>query len=156
MSLSLSDYISIANVIRSTSLPNYRQARLPVHSNLKIQASEKLLVNAPNNRLLDYLKFGFPLSIIDHESLDNTEITKHFSALQYPEAVNDYLHKEVNLVAILGPFDAILYHEYYCSPLLTRLKDLDKKRVILNFSYPSMSSVNDKDTSNLFDFQQFI
>ena len=53
--LSLSDYISMATTIRSTGLPNYRQARLPVHSNLNIQAWEKLLANSPNTRL-----FGLP------------------------------------------------------------------------------------------------
>ena len=141
----------MATVIHSTGLPNYRQARLAVYSNLNIPAWGRLLVNSPNTRLLDYLKFGFPLSILNHESLDNRDIVNHFSALQHPKAVTDYLHKEVNLGAILGPFDAIPYHKFHCSPLLTRPKDLDKRRVILNLSYPNTNSVNDKVTRNLFD-----
>ena len=146
----------MAMVIHSTGLPNYKQARLPVNSNLNIQAWEKLLANSSNTRLLDYLKFGFPLSLINHESLNNTEVVNHFSALQHPKAVSDYLHKEVDLGAILGPLDAIPYHEFHCSPLLTRPKDLDERRVILNLSYPQMNSVNDKVTRNLFDGQQFL
>ena len=154
--LSLSDYISMAIVIHSTGLPNYRQARLPVHSNLNIEAWERLLINSPNTRLLDYLKFGFPLSLFNHESLHNREIVNHFSALQHPKAVIEYLHKEVDLGAILGPFDNIPHHEFHCSPLLTRPKDLNKRRVILNLSYPSTNSVNDNVTRNLFDGQQFL
>ena len=146
----------MAMVIRSTGLPNYKQARLPVNSNLNIQAWEKLLVNSPNTRLLDYLKFGFPLSLTNYESLNNTDVVNHFSALQHPKAVSDYLHKEVDLGAILGTFDDIPYHEFHCSPLLTRPKDLDKRRVILNLSYPQTNSVNDKVTRNLFDGQQFL
>ena len=154
--LSLSDYISMAIVIRSTGLPNYKQARLPVHSNLNIEAWERLLVNSPNTRLLDYLKFGFPLSLFNHESLHNREVVNHFSALQHPKAVIEHLHKEVDLGAILGPFDNIPHHEFHCSPLLTRPKDLNKRRVILNLSYPSTNSVNDNVTRNLFDGQQFL
>ena len=153
---SLADDISMARVIRSTGLPNYKQARFPVHSDLNIQAWERLLESSPNTRLLDYLKFGFPLSLYNHESLTNKDIVNHFSALQYPSAVTEYLHKEVNLGAILGPFVDIPYHEFHCSPLLTRPKDTDKRRVILNLSYPSINSVNDRVTRNYFDGQQFL
>ena len=146
----------MARVIRSTGLPNYRQARFPVHSDLNIQAWERLLENSPNTRLLDYLKFGFPLSLYNHDSFANNDIVNHFSALQYPSAVTEYLHKEVNLGAILGPFDDIPYYEFHCSPLLTRPEDIDKRRVILNLSYPSMNLVNDKVTRNFFDGQQFL
>ena len=87
----------MARSIRSTGLPNYRQARFPVHSDLNFQAWERLLKNSPNTRLLDYLKFGFPLSLCNHESLANKDIVNHFSA------VTEYLHKEVNLGGHLGP-----------------------------------------------------
>ena len=153
-SLSLSDYISMAKSICSTGLPNHRQARFPVHSNLNIQAWESLLKDSPNTRLLDYLKFGFPLSLCNHESLANKDIVNHFSALQHPSAVTEYLHKEVNLGAILGPFEDIPYHEFHCSPLLTRPKDVDKRRVILNLSYPSINSVKDRVTRNFFRWSE--
>ena len=56
----------------------------------------------------------------------------------------------------LRKFDVIPYNEYYCSPLLTKPKDLDKKRVIFILSYSSTNSANDNVTSNLFDGQQFL
>ena len=155
-SLSLNDYISMAKSIRSTGLPNYRQARFPVHSDLNIQAWESLLKDSPNTRLLDYLKFGFPLSLCNHEFLANKDIVNHFSALQHPSAVTEYLQKEVKLGAILGPFEEVPYHEFHCSPLLTRPKDVDKRRVILNLSYPRTNSVNDRVTRDFFDGQQFL
>ena len=50
--LSLADYISKATVICSTGLPNYKQARLPVYSDLNIRAWEKLILDSPNARHL--------------------------------------------------------------------------------------------------------
>ena len=104
---------------------------------------------------MDYVKVGFPLSIINHKSLNNTDVTNHFSALQHLKAVTDHLHKEIQLRPILGPFD-IPYHEFHCSPLLPRPKDQDERPVILNLSNPSTNSVNDKVTRSLFDGQQFV
>ena len=64
--LSLSDYISMAIIIHSTGLPNYKQTRFPVYSDLNIEAWERLPGDSPNVRLLDYIKF--PLLIINPES----------------------------------------------------------------------------------------
>ena len=154
--LSLLDYISMARAIRATGLPNYKRARFPIHSNLNIQAWERLLENSPNKRLLDYLKFGFPLSLFNHESLVNRDVVNHFSALQHPIAVTEYLQKVIDLGTILGPFEDVPYHEFHCSPLLTRPKDQDKRIIILNLSYPTFNSVNDRVTRDLFDGQQFL
>ena len=46
--------------------------------------------------------------------------------------------------AILGPFDIDPAHGIHSSPLLTRPKDTDKRRVILNLSHPKSTSLNDQ------------
>ena len=148
--------ITIADLVRETNKPNYQQARFPVHSGLNLQAWDKYLQHYPHRIVLQYLKFGFPLSIEDPDALNNTTVTNHFSALQYPLAVQQYLDKEIALGAIVGPVDQVASTHFHCSPLLTRPKDGNKRRVILNLSYPYGNSLNDKVNKARFDGLQFI
>ena len=52
---------------------------------------------------------------------------------------------------MLGPVDSICHQQYHCSPILTRPKDVDKKRVILNLSHPKGALVNDNVSRDIFD-----
>ena len=145
----------MAKAIRATGVPNYRQARFPIHSDLNLKAWAKYLQNYPDKRLLQYLTYGFPLSIQNPDDLNNTKVTNHYSALQYPEAIEQYLTKEKQLGAIIGPFDSIDYPFFHCSPLLSRPKEGRDRRVILNLSYPQGCSVNDKVSREFFDGSSF-
>ena len=127
----------IAGIIRGTGLPNYRQARIPLRLGINLQTWEYRLRDYPDKFLLQYLKFGFPLSLTDPTSLHNVHISNHPSALAYPEVVDQYIAKEVGLGAMLGPSDHKNFDHYHCSPLLTRPKETDKRCVILNLSYPT-------------------
>ena len=148
-------YMKVSKVIRETGLPNYRMARFPIDSGLNIEAWAKYLENYSNKKLLQYLTYGFPLSITNSESLNNKNVTNHFSALQFSEAVDQYLKKEIELGAMLGPFDYIDCPHYHCSPLLTRPKGNNNRRVILNLSYPTGASLNDAVTKDMFDDLHF-
>ena len=106
--------------------------------------------------LLQYIKLGFPLSLTTTDSLSNTEVTNHFSANQYPDAVQDYLDKEIQLGSILGPVDKVEFDEFHCSPLLTRPKEGNKRRIILDLSYPKGNSVNDTVNRSYFDGYPFL
>ena len=145
------DYIQMAHMIKESGVPNYRLARIPIHSDLRIEAWERHLQGYPDTRLIHYLKYGFPLSIKSHDKLPITEVRNHFSAIAHSQAVEEYLTKEISAGAILGPFGIDLAHGIHSSPLLTRPKDVDKRRVILNLSHPSGSSVNDQVDRMRFD-----
>ena len=135
--------IEIANIIRDTGVPNYKVARIPIISNLNVEAWEKELCDYPDKHLLQYIKFGFPLSISHPNLLTNTKVANHHSALQYPEAIDKYIAKEQSYGTISGPSIHINSPHYHCSPLLTRPKDINDRRVILNLSYPKGQSLND-------------
>ena len=109
----------------------------------------------PDEFLYQYLKFGFPLSLVDPSSLHNVEICNHPSALAYPKVVDQYISKEVGLGAMLGPCDYRDFDHYPCSILLTRPKDRNKRRVILNLSHPYGASVNDSVSKSHFDGRRF-
>ena len=148
--------LKTASIIRDTGQPNYKVARIPIESGLNVAAWEKYLENYSDKRIIQYIKFGFPLSLIDPHGLNNTKVTNHFSDCQYPQQVQAYIDKEIKLGALLGPVDSIVDSHFHCSPLLTRPKDTDKRRVILNLSHPDGNSVNSHVDANQFDGSPFI
>ena len=84
------------------------------------------LIDYPNQRLLQYLNFGFPLSIQKDDTLACRHIENHFSACQFPNIVTSYLHEEIKERPIVGPVSEADHPAFHCSPLLTRPKDGDK------------------------------
>ena len=75
--------------------------------------------------------------------------------MQHAKHVEEYLQTEMAHGAILGPFDDISSKLYHCSPLLTRPKPPDKRRVIVDLSFPRGNSVNDHIDKNKFDGYNF-
>ena len=122
------NFLKIAHIVNETGTSNYRQARIPIESGLNIEAWEENLSNYPDTRLIQYLKFCFPLSITKYKKLDVGKVTNHYSGLQHPGAVTQYLDKERDLGAILGPVRDEDKHLVHCPPLLTRPKDNNRKR----------------------------
>ena len=57
---------------------------------------------------------------------------------------------------MLSQFDSIPSDHYHCSPLLTRPKDGNKRRVILDLSYLDGQSVNDRVDKLKFDGSDFM
>ena len=151
----IEECIRWARVIRSTGCPNYKLARIPLNSRLNIPAWEELLMDYPDKHLIEYLKFGFPLSITNSQAIHNQSIVNHHSALQFSEAVEEYIQREKAHGTLLGPAKDIQCPYIHCSPLLTRHKDISKRRIILNLSYPKGQSVNDIVYKNKFDNRKF-
>ena len=153
---SIDTLLKVADCILSTGVPNYRAARIPIKSGLNVEAWEKHLQDYSDKRVIQYIKFGYPLSLINPHELCNKEVSNHYSACQFPCQVQEYIDKEKQLGALLGPIQDINHNQFHCSPLLTRPKDGDKRRVILNLSYPTGQSVNDHVDKNEFDHTPFI
>ena len=68
---------------------------------------KKILEDFPNEKLIQYLEFGFPLSLQAADSLNNSTACNHHSAMQHARHVEEYLQTEMAHGAILGPFDDI-------------------------------------------------
>ena len=148
---SIDKCFEIAQIIRDTGEPNYRGACCPIACFLNIKAWEKYLVDYPDKWILQYLNFGFPLSLKSDTDHHNQNVTIHYSTLPYPKAVDEYLQKEIQLEAMLGLVNDFQSNLVHCSPLMIREKDLDKRRVILDLSYPKGLSVNDHVGRSAFD-----
>ena len=84
---SIDKCLQVGKIARNTCLPNYRMTRISLTSGLNIPAWERVLQGYPDDRLLQHIKFGFPLSLRSSDNLHNQEVLNHFSARQYPEDI---------------------------------------------------------------------
>ena len=89
----LPQLMDIADIIRGTGFPNCKVARIPILSGLNVKAWESYLQDYSDKRVVQYIRFGFPLSLIEAGELGNKELTNHYSACQYPEEVQKYIDK---------------------------------------------------------------
>ena len=78
---SCDNYLHVALIIKQSGLPNHKQVRVPLNSGLCIESWKKYLLEYKDQKVLQYLQFGFPLSISQPELLDNQSPTNHFLAL---------------------------------------------------------------------------
>ena len=113
---SIDTLLNIADIIRHTGQPNYKCARIPIKSSLQVEAWEKCFEDYSDKKVLQYIKFGFPLSLFNPNELNNTDIANHFSAHQYPRQVQQYIDKEISLGAMLGPASYINHEQFHWSP----------------------------------------
>ena len=84
----------------------------------------------PDKKVIEYLKFRFPIYIADPDAFSNVYVRNHYSAMAYPMEVNENIQKEI----IFGPLPDKYMH-IICSSILTRPKGISKCRVILDFLF---------------------
>ena len=136
------DIIQAHTLVRCSAMPNFMQVRIPVKSQLNVAAWKKYLHSYWDRQLIDLIQYGFPLDFNREINLASTYVN-HASATQHSQHVSAYIQTEMQYGAIYGPFAQPPF-PCHVSPFLTRDKpDSDKRRVILDLSFPSGQSVND-------------
>ena len=130
----ISNFIKVAKATKISGLPNYKGVCIPLKSNINIPAWYTYPLDYLDKRLLQYLKVGCPLFLCCYMGLCN-HVLNHFFASQHPQAIEEYLSKEMHLGAILGHFENIPFSQFHYSPLLTLPKDGGRCSVILDLSY---------------------
>ena len=141
-------------LVKASGIYNYRQCRINVPTELNIENWRALCSNYHDQKLLDYLEYGFPLCMNRDQFQLNTECTNHPSAVNFSSDVDAYFRKETKHKAIVGPCENIPFPIHY-SPLLSRPKEGDTRRIIVNMSFPYGSSVNDNISNNEYDGVDF-
>jgi hypothetical protein len=93
-------------------------------------------------QVFNLLRYGFPLDV-GHDFKPTDSVVNHSSAQKFPVQVGEYINDESNYGA-LKRVDTTKFSFIHKSPLMTRPKDGDKRRVILDLSWPkdSGASVN--------------
>ena len=143
------DPVDVHKKVKQSGLPNFMAARIPIKSQLNIDKWKEALVGYWDQQLLQLIEYGFPLDFnrackLCHEGVN------HKSAIQFPSDIDAYISEETHHGAIIGPFEKNPIEGGHISPFMMRHKpDSDRRRVIIDLSWPVGESVNagiDKDT----------
>ena len=133
---------NIHALIRTTGVPNYMQARIPVPSQLNVSAWKNLLTNYWDQQLLQLIEFGF-LFDFNRNCVLKHEEGNHSSATEFPNDIDAYIQEECKFKAILGPFKSNPIPGAHTSPFMTRHKpDFERRHVIIDLSWLLGASVN--------------
>ena len=132
-----SNYLDVIKRVTQSGKPNCDSVRIPLYSTLDIEAWNKYLPLHNDGRLIEFLNYDFPLGVQGSVLVKN-----HPLALAFPTHVSEFLRKEVQLGAMLGPLDDIPFQQCHCSPLMGRPKDGNDRRIIVDLSFGGEGSVN--------------
>ena len=151
LTLQAQAYMAIYCAVHATSLPNYLGAKIPIPSQMNLEAWDTALEGYHDAQVATFLRFGWPGSYTA-PSPPTPSVSNHPSATNFAKDLDSFLEKEVRLGAMLGPFDAPPFSDWYqTSQLMTvEKKDSDKRRVIIDLSYPAGEAVNDGVLKNHF------
>ncbi|XP_019634599.1 PREDICTED: uncharacterized protein LOC109477693 [Branchiostoma belcheri] len=141
---SVADFASWHARVRQSGVPNFKSERIPVPTKLHVSAWRGLLDGFHDTVLCDFLEFGFP---VNYESSAQPRVprTNHPSALQYSSHVDRFISTELSHGATIGPLSPATFSPgLVCNPLQTVPKKASPdRRIVVDFSYPPGSSVND-------------
>ena len=138
-------FVKMCNETQGNVYPNAWGGKIRVYSNLNIQLWESLLQGYHDHEVVEWLKYGWPISRPPNWPDPQPTLINHGGAMRHPTAMEKYINKELNRKSICGPFDKCPFKERIgVSPLSTRTKrDSEERRVIMDLSWPPGGSVND-------------
>ena len=91
--------------ILSLGLLNYQLVRVPLPSVFNWSYLQQYIGSYHDDRLIDYLKFGFPLGLASKNKIQSNAMDNHASANDYKGEIDAFLCKELGEGALFGPFD---------------------------------------------------
>ena len=122
---------------------NAKGARVRIPSGLCIEAWQSYLSDYHDRNLVDFLAYGWPINFDRGSELHLSDFN-HPSAVQHNADIEFYITTELGFQALAGPFDRPPVPFLHTSPLMTRpKKDSERRRVIVDLSWPDGLSVND-------------
>ena len=144
--------IQLHALVKSSGLPNFKGCRVPVRTAINVAAVRDLTKGFHDQEAIDFLEFGFPISFqgMIHQTVPPGN---HKGAREFPEAIEEYIRRECELGATLGPFDRNPLGEspIAVSPLNSVPKsETSERRIILDLSFPPGRGVNDGIERNMF------
>ena len=139
------DFIRAHFAVKRSGKYNYEGCKIPIPTSIRYDRIEAALgceATPKEQRALTLIKYGMPINCKPHYGINKPQ-RNHFSAISHKRAINDYLDCSVQAQALLGPFKVSPIPRLCFSPLMSVPKEDTKRRVIVDFSFPPGSSVND-------------
>ena len=156
------DYPQLAYIysaVVQTGVPNSLDARLTLPTALQIHKWEAIATGHRDDVIvLDGVRYGFPSQYWGPPRPTLSPGYNHTSADAYPNKIREYVKKELDEGAIIGPFTTAPFEWVHYSPLMTRPKasqDGLARRVIVDLSFPQGQDINLCISKNVYNGQQF-
>ena len=132
-------------MVRESGRHNFEGCKIPIPTAIRYDRIEAALgseATPKERRVLSLLEFGMPLNCKSNYGVCKPQ-KNHFSAVSHKEAIDEYIGKNVESQALLGPFTVSPIKGLCFSPLMSVPKEDSKRRVIVDFSFPPGKSIND-------------
>ena len=141
----MSQVVALHEQVKEKGYPNAWNAQIPVKSSWNLEMFESLLVNYTEMDVIQWLRYGWPVSRPPNWPDPQPVMKNHKGATDFPDDMERYIRKELEKGAIAGPYDQVPFKSRVgISPLSTREKrESSERRVIMDLSWPPHFSVND-------------
>ena len=138
--------IDLHEKVKSTGLPNFQLAKIPIRSKWNIEYMQSQLAGYQDKKVVTFCKYGWPIGITDGKNLEQESLRNHSGAREFPDQMSKYITRELGEGTLLGPFKTNPFRSpMVVSPLnTTEKRDSDERRVIMDLSFPPGRSVNDR------------
>ena len=142
---STEEYLSAHLEVAKSGRYNFQGCRIPIPTKIRYDLIREALADCSTSRdqlVLELLEFGMPIGCKPGYGVSKAQ-KNHHSALGFKDAISKYLGKGIQFQGMLGPFSKPPIAGLCFSPLMTVPKEVDERRIIVDFSFPPGSSVND-------------
>ena len=139
------DYICVHNKVRESGLFNFQGCKIPIPTAIRHDRIKACLgpnISPKEQMVVSLLKYGMPINCSKDFGIKKPQ-NNHLSATTFKKEVSEYMFKNVNSQAMLGPFHTSPISDLCFSPLMTVPKEESKRRVIVDFSFPPGSAINE-------------
>ena len=137
-------FIEANQQVRQSGKHNFQGCKILLPSSFNFPFLEQHLTDYQDTKLVDMLKFGFPIGRINNKGSKQVP-NNHLGARAFPAQMEKIVKKEIESGAAIGPFENSPFgNNTFYSPLNSvPKKGTDERRLILDLSYPIGNSIND-------------
>lgn len=141
----------LAEMLIAAGVFNFEGPRVPVESGWNIGLLHQLLQDYPDNQIIEFLEFGWPIERATELPLPDSKGRNHMGAVQFPDQVDAFIQREINNGVLSGPHDSPpLKSGFAISPINTCAKCQSRsRRFLMDLSWPqdgtSINAGLDKD-----------
>ena len=96
-------WVTANRIVRESGQHNFQHEKIEVNTNWDLGKLEEWLTDYHDNKVVSFLKYGWPLNTVDTE-IDEQIPNNQKGAQQNAEQVQEYLDSELKNGSIIGPF----------------------------------------------------
>ena len=103
--------LMLTHLVWQKGYPNRYGARIPLKNRWNLDRLEELLVDYQDKEIIEWLRYGWPTGRLPTLEDPVATFKNHKGATDYPEALKQYIQKELKKDAVMGPFSIIPFNK---------------------------------------------